>query len=87
MPRMNQQFFRFAVFSLLAMWLYDELVYFYVGFSMSRDFDCIKDLKKDLDVWKICFRVLDSWIVTASNGNQHMEVIIGDAKVREIMLD
>jgi hypothetical protein len=54
---------------------------------MSRDFDCIKDLKKDLDVWKIPFRVLDSWIVTASNGNRHMELIIGDVKVREIIFD
>lgn len=54
---------------------------------MSRGYDCIKDLKKDLDVWKIGFRVLDSWIVTASNGNRHMELIIGDSKVREIMLD
>lgn len=47
---------------------------------MSRGYDCIKDLKKDLDVWKIGFRVLDSWIVTASNGNRHMELIIGDSK-------
>jgi len=54
---------------------------------MSRDFDCIKDLKKDLDVWKIPFRVLDSWIVTASNGNRHMELIIGDMKVREVIFD
>ena len=52
---------------------------------MSRDFDCIKDLKKDLHVWKHPFRVLDSWIVTASNGNRHMELIIGDTKVREII--
>lgn len=51
---------------------------------MSRDFGCIKDLKKDLDVWKIAFRVLDLWIVTASNGNQHLELIIEDAKVRKI---
>lgn len=54
---------------------------------MSRDFDCIKDLKKDLNVWKIPFRVLDSWIVTASNGNRHMELIIGDTKVREVIFD
>jgi hypothetical protein len=54
---------------------------------MSRGFDCSSDLKKDVDVWKIGFRVLDSWIVTASNGNQHMELIIGDAKVRKIILD
>lgn len=47
---------------------------------MSRDFDYIKDLKKDLHICKIGFRVLDSWSVTASNGNQHMELIIGDAK-------
>jgi len=54
---------------------------------MSRDFNYIKGLKKDLDIWKIGFRVLDSWIITASNGNQHMELIIGDAKVMEITLD
>jgi hypothetical protein len=54
---------------------------------MSRGFDCFSDLKKDVDVWKIGFRVLDSWIVTASNGNKHMELIIGDANVRKIILD
>jgi hypothetical protein len=42
--------------------------------------------KKNLDVYKIGFRVLDSWNVSASNGNQHMEFIIGDAKVAEIYL-
>lgn len=71
----------------ISKWFYGELVYFSIGFSMSRDFDCIKDLKKDLNVWKIPFRVLDSWIVTASNGNRHMELIIGDTKVREVIFD
>ncbi|KEH17502.1 hypothetical protein MTR_0010s0110 [Medicago truncatula] len=30
--------------------------------SKSRDYDYIKDLKNDLDIWKIGFGVLDSWI-------------------------
>ncbi|KEH39661.1 hypothetical protein MTR_2g105310 [Medicago truncatula] len=47
---------------------------------MSRDYDYIKDLKNDLDIWKIEFGVLDSWIVTDSNENQHMKLIICDAK-------
>jgi hypothetical protein len=51
---------------------------------MSRDYDYINDLKKDLDIWQIGFRVLDSWIVTSSNENQHMELIICDAKVRGV---
>jgi len=38
---------------------------------MSRDYDYIKDLKNDLDIWKIIFGVLDSWIVTGCNENQH----------------
>jgi len=29
---------------------------------MSKDYDYIKDLKNDLDIWKIRFGVLDSWI-------------------------
>jgi hypothetical protein len=62
------------------------IVYFITGFSMSRGYNYIKDLKKNLDVYKIGFRVLDSWNVSASNGNQHMEFIIGDAKVAEIYL-
>ena len=37
---------------------------------MSRDYDYIKDLKNDLDIWKIGFGVLDYWIVTGSNENQ-----------------
>jgi len=49
---------------------------------MSRDYDHIKDLKSDLDIWKIGFGVLDSWIVTGINENQHMKLIICDAKVR-----
>jgi len=49
---------------------------------MSRDYDYIKDLKNDLDIWKIGFGVLDSWIVTGSNENQHMKLIFCDAKVR-----
>jgi hypothetical protein len=51
---------------------------------MSRGFGFIKDLKKDVDVCKIGIRVLDLWTVTASNGRQHLELIIGDAKVRKI---
>jgi len=62
--------------------LNDVLLYFYIGLSMSRDYDYIKDLKSDLDIWKIVFGVLDSWIVTSSNENQHMKLIICDAKVR-----
>jgi len=49
---------------------------------MSRDYDYINDLKNDLDIWKIGFIVLDSWIVTGSNENQYMKLIICDAKVR-----
>ena len=49
---------------------------------MSRDYDYIKDLKNDLDIWKIGFGVLDSWIMSGSNENQHMKLIICDAKVR-----
>ena len=62
--------------------LNDVLLYFYIGLSMSRDYDYIKDLKSDLDIWKIVFGVLDSWIVTSSNESQHMKLIICDAKVR-----
>jgi len=29
---------------------------------MSVDYDYIKDVKNDLDIWKIGFGVLDSWI-------------------------
>ena len=57
-------------------------MYFYMGLLMSRDYDYIKDLKNDLDIWKIGFGLLDSWIVTGSNENQHMKLIICDAKVR-----
>lgn len=52
---------------------------------MSRGFGFIKDLKKDEDVCKAGFRVLDLWTATASNGRQHLELIIGDAKVVEII--
>jgi len=45
---------------------------------MSRDYDNIEDLKKNLDIWKIGFRVIDSWIVISSNENQDMELIIAD---------
>ncbi|KEH36178.1 hypothetical protein MTR_3g112110 [Medicago truncatula] len=47
---------------------------------MSRDYDYIKDLKNDLDIWKIGFGVLDSWIVTGSNENQHLKLIVCDAE-------
>ncbi|AES76311.1 hypothetical protein MTR_6g075940 [Medicago truncatula] len=47
---------------------------------MSRDYDYIKDLKNDLEIWKIGFGVLDFWVVTGSNVNQHMKLIICDAK-------
>ena len=57
-------------------------MYFYVGISMSRDYDYIKDIKNDLDNWKIGFGMLDSWIVTGSYKNQHMKLIVCDAKVR-----
>ena len=62
--------------------LNDVLLYLYIGLSMSSDYDYIKDLKNDLDIWKIGFGVLDSWIVTDSNENQHMKLIICDANVR-----
>jgi len=60
------------------------LPFFGEEFSMSRGFGFIKDLKKDVDVCKVGFRVLDLWTVTASNGRQHLELIIGDGKVREL---
>jgi len=60
------------------------LLYFYIEISISRDYYYIKNLKKDLDIWKIGFRVLDSWIVIGSNENQHMELGIYDAKVRGV---
>ncbi|XP_039683782.1 replication protein A 70 kDa DNA-binding subunit A-like [Medicago truncatula] len=47
---------------------------------MSREFGFIKDLKKDVNVCKVGFRVLDLWTVTASNGRQHLELIICDGK-------
>ena len=62
--------------------LNDVLLYFHIGLSMSRDYDYIKDVKNDLEIWKIGFGVLDSWIVTGSNENQHMKLIFCDAKVR-----
>jgi len=58
--------------------LHHEWLYLCIGLSMSRDYDYIKDLKKNLDIWKIGFRVIDSWIVIGSNENQHMELIIVD---------
>jgi len=67
--------------------LNDVLLYFYIGLSISRDYDYIKDLKMDLDIWKIEFRVLDSWIVTGNNENQHMKLSICDAKVRGVSYD
>jgi len=49
---------------------------------MSMDYDYIKNLKNDLDIRKIGFGVLDSYIVTSSNENKHMKLIICEAKVR-----
>jgi hypothetical protein len=48
---------------------------------MSRAYDFIKDLNKDKDIWKIAVRVIDSWVVTGTNGFQHLEMVIVDAKV------
>jgi len=44
-------------------------LYFCIGLSMSRDYDYIMDLENGLDIWKIGFGVLDSWIVTGSKEN------------------
>lgn len=49
--------------------------------QMSRAYDFIKDLNKDKDIWKIAVRVIDSWVVTGTNGFQHLEMVIVDAKV------
>jgi hypothetical protein len=48
---------------------------------MSREFDFIKDLTKDREIWKIAVRVVDSWTVIGTNGNPHLEMVIVDAKV------
>ena len=63
-----------------------DLLYFCTKFSMSRGFGFIKDLKKNVDVCKVGFRVLDLWTVIASNGRQHLKLIIGDAKVWKMNL-
>lgn len=47
---------------------------------MSREFDFIKDLTKDREIWKIAVRVVDSWTVIGTNGNPHLEMVIVDAK-------
>ena len=72
----------FVIFSILK-WtkrrkLHHEWLYFCIRLSMPRGYDYIKDLKNNLDIWKIGYRVIDSWIVTGSNENQHMELIIAD---------
>lgn len=36
---------------------------------------------------KLVLEFLDLWTVTASNGRQHLELIINDGKVREITLN
>jgi hypothetical protein len=48
---------------------------------MSRNFDFIKDLNKERAIWKIAVRVVDSWVVTGTNGFQHLEMVIADEKV------
>jgi hypothetical protein len=48
---------------------------------MSRAFDFIKDLNKERAIWKIAVQVVDSWVVTGTNGFQHLEMIIVDEKV------
>ncbi|WJX80997.1 hypothetical protein P8452_63931 [Trifolium repens] len=47
---------------------------------MSRNFDFIKDLNKERAIWKIAVRVIDSWVVTGTNGFQHLEMVIADEK-------
>ncbi|WJX71984.1 hypothetical protein P8452_55910 [Trifolium repens] len=47
---------------------------------MSRVFDFIKDLNKERAIWKIAVRVVDSWVVTGTNGFQHLEMVIADEK-------
>jgi hypothetical protein len=49
--------------------------------TMSREFDFIKDLTKDREIWKIAARVVDSWDVIGINGHPHLEMVIVDAKV------
>ncbi|WJX42963.1 hypothetical protein P8452_30133 [Trifolium repens] len=50
------------------------------SFQMSREFNFIKDLNKERDIWKIAVRVIDSWTVTGTNGFQHLEMVIVDGK-------
>ncbi|WJX66981.1 DNA helicase [Trifolium repens] len=44
------------------------------------EFDFIKDLTKDREIWKIAVRVVDSWDVIGINGQPHLEMVIVDAK-------
>ncbi|CAJ2636331.1 unnamed protein product [Trifolium pratense] len=41
---------------------------------MSREFDFIKDLTKDREIWKIVVRVVDTWTVIGTNGFPHIEM-------------
>ncbi|XP_045805475.1 uncharacterized protein LOC123898537 [Trifolium pratense] len=47
---------------------------------MSREFDFIKDLTKDREIWKIAVRVVDTWTVIGTNGFPHVEMVIADSK-------
>ncbi|XP_058732947.1 uncharacterized protein LOC131604532 [Vicia villosa] len=47
---------------------------------MSRPPILINDLVRGNQVWKMHIRVVDVWVVTEKNGNQHLEAVIQDVK-------
>ncbi|KAL5099236.1 hypothetical protein RYX36_003563, partial [Vicia faba] len=51
---------------------------------MSRPPIMICDLNPEQNVWKIAIRVVGIWNVKEHNGQQHLEVIIQDAKAEQI---
>jgi hypothetical protein len=48
---------------------------------MSKEFDFIKNLNKDMKMWKIFVRVIGSWLVTGTNGQSHVKMVIVARKV------
>ncbi|XP_058783238.1 uncharacterized protein LOC131657905 [Vicia villosa] len=55
-------------------------VFIFTTGRMSRQPILIKDLVKGNQVWKMCIRVVDLWVVIEKNGQQHLEAVIQDGQ-------
>ncbi|XP_058726770.1 uncharacterized protein LOC131598158 [Vicia villosa] len=61
------------------------MAYHYLSIPMARPIDSVKDINESKDLWKIAVSCKHIWSVTSSSNKEHIEMVLVDSKVRDMI--